>query len=131
MRKNIIKNFSQFVNESIISNKQFIEIIDNGMIGDSGDDGETLRIAENDDGTLFLIKYSDDEYMLIFEPFDGTQEVQEMGPYMTLEEADRIFNKYTNSEDVIDRLLEKIKRDGLSSLSSDEMELLDKNSRSF
>lgn len=128
--KNYIKKFNGFINESIISNKQFTEIHDNGMLGDSGD-GETLRIAENEDGTLLLIKYSNDEYMLIFEPFDGMKEIQEMGPYETLEEADRIFNKYTNSEDLIDSLLDKIKREGISSLSSDEMKLLDKNSRSI
>jgi hypothetical protein len=130
MKKNIVKTFGQYINEAILSTKQFIEMHDNGMIGDSGE-GKTLRIAENEDGSLLLIKYSENEYVIIFEPFDGMKEFQEMGPYSTLEEADRAFNKYTNSEDLIDNLLEKIKRDGIRSLSSDELKLLDKNSRSY
>ena len=130
MKKNIVKNFSQFINEAILSNKPFIEIHDNGMIGDSGE-GETLRIAENEDGTLLLIKYSDDEYIVVFEPFNGKLKIQEMGPYETLEEADRVFNRYTESEELIDRLLVKIKEEGIRSLSSDELKLLDKNSRSL
>ena len=90
-----------------------------------------MRVAENEDGSLLLVQVDEDEYLIVFEPFDGTLEVEEMGPYSTLEEADRIFNRYVDTAGVIDKLLEKIKRTGLNSLTQDEKELLDKNSRSF
>lgn len=127
--KKHIKNFRVFVNESILSSKLFTEIPDN-IANDSGVD-DVLRVAENEDGSLLLVQVNEDEYLIVFEPFDGTLEVEEMGPYSTLEEADRIFNRYVDTAGVIDKLLEKIKRTGLNSLTQDEKELLDKNSRSF